>query len=163
MSAEERRSEVDRAAQTIRDRYYDGSGGTIGSAMLRAISTLRKEQHEHEALDLENALRILADVAGDHAAAEGVPAHLRDGLEAYVATGRPTGGFLAAVLRNDLCDAVGRADPVSAGSLTAVVRYLRNNVPRACWGSEKNHGEWLAHEQPERDRILRDFEVTRNM
>lgn len=161
MSSTEREAvAVERAAQALRERYVDG-GSTIVSAVLRAISTLRKTSHEHEALDLENALRLLGDVAGDHAAAE-LPEHLRESLDAHVRLGRLTGGFLEAVLCNDLREALGRADPISLRSLPAIIRYLRDNAPAVAWGSVDKVRTWQ-HERPWRDDVLRDFDVAREL
>ena len=65
---------------------------------------------------------------------------LRDYIENYV----PVGGFLTAVLQNDLTEAVGRADDHNTANLPAYVSYLYNNAPRDCWGSPERVTAWLA-------------------
>ena len=40
----------------------------------------------------------------------GVPSHMHEGIVAYIETGRPVGGFLTALLSNDLMGALGKAD-----------------------------------------------------
>lgn len=73
----------------------------------------------------------------------GVPEHLRDGLVEYVLTGRPTGGFLTACLRNDFLDAVCRAgSDLNLGHLQAIAKWLYNETPRKCWGSPAKVKAW---------------------
>lgn len=72
----------------------------------------------------------------------------RESIDAYVATGRPTGGFLAAVLSNDLMDAIGRADAHALDNLPHIVSYIYNAVPNGCWGSRERVREWVrAHRE----------------
>jgi hypothetical protein len=53
------------------------------------------------------------------------------------------GGFVQAVLANDLREAVGRADSTSLLALLPIVRFLWNEAPADCWGSlEKAKGWW---------------------
>lgn len=73
-----------------------------------------------------------------------VPLHLRGGLWYYVHEHRRTGGFLEAVLSNDLSQAFGRADERSREGLFAIVRWLYNEAPSTCWGSPERVREWLA-------------------
>ena len=65
----------------------------------------------------------------------GLPAHLRKGFRAYIEGHHPIGHFGMAVLRNDLCEAVNRADGTSLASLPEIVRWLYNEAPGQCWGS----------------------------
>ena len=82
---------------------------------------------------------------------ENVPEHLRDGLRAWVEIGRPPGGFLMAVLQNDLVGAFGRADEKSTAGLKYVVMWLYNRAPSGCWGSPENVRDWLKmHEERHR-------------
>ena len=55
-----------------------------------------------------------------------------------------TGNFLRAVLRNDLTDAVGRADEDNLKVLPEIVGYCYNEIPSACWGSPEKVKDWLA-------------------
>ena len=73
----------------------------------------------------------------------GVPVHLREGLRRYVDEKVETGGFLRAVLENDLKEAVTRGDTASMDGLTCVVGYLFNQAPEACWGSKEAVKKWL--------------------
>lgn len=67
----------------------------------------------------------------------------RESIDAYVATGRPTGSFLEAVLSNDLMEAFARADSGALDNLPHIVAYLYNKVPSGCWGSRERVREWI--------------------
>ena len=71
-----------------------------------------------------------------------IPAYMLGNLQAYIQTGRPVGGFLTAVLRNDLREAVGRADDHNIANLPAYIAYLHNKAPMGCWGSTENVKHW---------------------
>ena len=78
-----------------------------------------------------------------------IPEHLRESLERYVTYGIPTGGFLQAVLENNLIDAVGRADAQSTAALPEICRYVYNELPTSCWGSPTKVREWIRTRQTE--------------
>lgn len=67
----------------------------------------------------------------------------QESIDAYVATGRPTGGFLEAVLTNDLKESIARADERALDNLPHIVSYLYNETPARCWGSQARVQEWL--------------------
>lgn len=73
-----------------------------------------------------------------------VPQHLREGLREYIVRGRPTGGFLRAVLENDLVSTVTRADPLSHAGLQAVINFLLDVAPAPAWGSRAKVEAWIA-------------------
>lgn len=73
-----------------------------------------------------------------------VPAHLRVGLIRYLEEGVPTGGFLEAVLSNDLREAIGRADLQSREGLLALVGWLHMEAPAVSHGSADRYRCWLA-------------------
>jgi hypothetical protein len=56
-------------------------------------------------------------------------------LRRYADEGVPTGGFLQAVLANDLFEAVGRADDFNGRALPEICKYVYNEMSSACWGS----------------------------
>ena len=62
------------------------------------------------------------------------PDNIKESILAYV-QGRPTGGFLEAVLSNDLMQAVMRADTVNREYLPAILSFVYENVPGYMWGS----------------------------
>lgn len=72
----------------------------------------------------------------------------RESIDAYVATGRPAGEFLDAVMSNDLVDAIRRADARAIDNLPHIVSYLYNETPAGCWGSRERVREWVrAHRE----------------
>lgn len=77
---------------------------------------------------------------------ERVPAHTLAGLIDYRDNRTPQGGFLTAVLENDLAGACGRADLSNADALLDIVRYVWNFMPAASWGSPEVVKAWLKRE-----------------
>ena len=69
-----------------------------------------------------------------------------EALDRWVRQGLPPGNFLQAVLRNDLLEAVNRADDEALLELRAIVRHLYNCCPGGCWGSPDNVKAWTAHQ-----------------
>ena len=55
---------------------------------------------------------------------------------------RPS-GFLAAVICNNLQDAVFYADDENLRNLPAFVAYFYDEAPSTCWGSVEKMQEWL--------------------
>ena len=72
-----------------------------------------------------------------------VPEHIRDGLIGYVEHHWRPGGFLTAVLSNDLKEAMGRADDLARDGLFAIVKWLYSCAPSSCWGSPERVNDWL--------------------
>ena len=77
---------------------------------------------------------------------ERIPPHMREGIRAYVTERRPIGGFLTALLSNDLTNAVMRADDANRAALVEWVGLLYNYAPSDCWGSPERVAAWLAGE-----------------
>lgn len=67
----------------------------------------------------------------------------KDSLERYINEGIPTGGFLRAVLSNDLFDAYARADNNNVKFMREIVKALYNYAPSACHGSREAYKQWL--------------------
>lgn len=75
-----------------------------------------------------------------------VPQHTQDALARYVEDRLEPGGFLQAVLTNDLFRAVSRADIVNQQRLPAIVRFIYNRCPMGCHGSQEAYEAWLRGE-----------------
>jgi hypothetical protein len=71
-------------------------------------------------------------------------ANLTEGLRLYFEHHRPTGGFLTAVLENDLRAACERADMTNRRMLFDIVSWLYNEAPAQAWGSKERVERWLA-------------------
>jgi len=81
--------------------------------------------------------------------------HIRDemmeGLLRYIEKGIHPGGFLRAVLSNNLHHAVNNADEDNMATLPAYVGYLVNKAPGGCWGSADIVNTWIKTKREERN------------
>lgn len=68
---------------------------------------------------------------------------IKESLDLYGEAGRETGGFLRAVLENDLLAAVSKADDDNQRDLKEIVLYVFNKLPEKCWGSFDAVNDWL--------------------
>jgi hypothetical protein len=71
-----------------------------------------------------------------------IPFCLHDGLVRYFSDGILPGGFMQAVLCNNLRHAVLRADPVSFFCLRDLVDFLVEHAPAPAWGSREAVLAW---------------------
>lgn len=74
------------------------------------------------------------------------PRGFADTLRGYLDLGWVPGGFVMAVLENDLTQAIARADDQSARILPDLVRWLYNEAPAPSWGSPAKVRAWLARD-----------------
>jgi hypothetical protein len=72
-----------------------------------------------------------------------LPEHMRDAMRLYIEHRVPPGGFLTAVLSNDLMEACGRADHINLERLPDFCRFLYNYAPGRCYGSPEKVKAWL--------------------
>ena len=72
-----------------------------------------------------------------------VPGYMHHGLTRWISQGIAPGGFLQAVLMNNLKAAVREADDTNVRLLHVYVAFLYNHAPIACWGSENNFDRWI--------------------
>lgn len=79
----------------------------------------------------DGTLRLNRDVEYD------VDPFMIDSLERYLNDRIPTGGFLEAVLSNDLMGAFNRADSSNLRNMENIMRYMYNHFPRGYWGSRE--------------------------
>ena len=61
----------------------------------------------------------------------------------YVEHGYEPGGFVTAVLANDLMASFGRADHENQATLFQICSYVYNEIPLSCHGSYEKVEEWL--------------------
>jgi len=66
-----------------------------------------------------------------------IPEHTRQTLVDYVELGHKPGGFVSAVLSNNLVDAFGRGDMQNVAALGSIVKFMYNRMPMHVWGSEE--------------------------
>jgi hypothetical protein len=72
-----------------------------------------------------------------------VPVHMHDAYIRYLLAGIEPGGFLVAVLANDLRAAVQRADTINQHALAAHMDFLCTAAPAAAWGSYAQVAAWV--------------------
>lgn len=64
-----------------------------------------------------------------------IPDYTLEAIEDYLATGHERGGFIMAVMENNLSKAVAKADSNNGPALSQIVRWLWSNAPANAWGS----------------------------
>jgi hypothetical protein len=74
-----------------------------------------------------------------------IPESTQYALAQYVTEGQSVGGFLEAVLSNDLQGAFAHADTENQRELKNIVQWVYNVAPRGCWGGAEKVAEWMAH------------------
>jgi hypothetical protein len=67
-----------------------------------------------------------------------------EALDAYINEHRPVGGFLKAVISNDLFSAVALADSENMNLIGFYCRFLYNHAPSPCWGSRERYEAWIS-------------------
>jgi poly-D-alanine transfer protein DltD len=80
----------------------------------------------------------------------GLPKHMRDGAHLYIEHGVEPGGFLRAVLSNQLVEAFGRADETNRVAMFGWAMWLYNECPRDAWGSPAKVDAWIEARRADR-------------
>ncbi len=96
---------------------------------------------EYELADLDDRQEAL--LAELHPAVQIFPGRMRGPIVRYLVAGRRPGDFLQAVIRNDLREAVCRADDENQTLLLAWVHLLYMHAPPSSWGSPAALEEWI--------------------
>lgn len=74
----------------------------------------------------------------------GLPAVLRGGMQRFIELRLRPGDFLFAVLSDSLTKAVFAADAENLARLPEIARWVYNEAPPMCWGSEEKVRAWIA-------------------
>jgi len=74
-----------------------------------------------------------------------IPTVILANLIDYGKNGTPLGGFLEAVVTNDLAQAVFRADVDNLPVLKEILWFVWNEMPHGCHGSKEIVEEWRFH------------------
>lgn len=77
--------------------------------------------------------------------------HAGKSLWYWIERGCTPGGFLTAVLCNDLARAVSKADDRNVELIPNFVKLLYNHAPADCWGSEQKFHEWTYETMPDEE------------
>ena len=72
-----------------------------------------------------------------------IPIEIVESLKRYINHRIPTGGFLHAVLSNDLRESCARADWVNKHCIFDITSFCWNELPAISWGSYEKVDEWL--------------------
>lgn len=72
-----------------------------------------------------------------------LPQHMRQPMVNYIEKGFAPGGFLNAVVANNLKEAVARADSINRHYLPEYADYLTWYAPASCWGSQARVDAWV--------------------
>jgi hypothetical protein len=72
-----------------------------------------------------------------------IPDSIFYSIKDYVEDRRAIGGFLQAVLSNNLMESATRADGHSFESLGVIALFIFNHVPCQCYGSPEKVKQWL--------------------
>ena len=86
---------------------------------------------------------ILEEMANRRESPNRIPEYMLESLEEYVRVGRPTGGFLEAVLSNNLMRAFESADNENQEIMIEYAKYVYNKMPMGCHGSLKIYNDWI--------------------
>ena len=68
---------------------------------------------------------------------------VENSIDRYVNHRIEPGGFVRAVLENDLKGAFGKADAYNRERMFEIVKYCYNEIPATCWGSKEAVDNWL--------------------
>lgn len=72
-----------------------------------------------------------------------IPKHMMESLDLYVSHRIQPGGFLTALLENNLSEAVGRADHINIELIPTYCSYMYNMMPSDSWGSPELVSKYL--------------------
>lgn len=72
----------------------------------------------------------------------GVPLHNHNGILRYILYGIEPGGFVCAVIDNDLKECFMRGDEENLSNLRGIVSWFYNHAPEMCWGSPERRKRW---------------------
>jgi len=80
---------------------------------------------------------------------ERIPSYTLTALELYRDERVMPGGFLRCVLRNELREALGRADSANREHIQEIVWWVYNEMPAVAHGSQAAIDAWVAREDEE--------------
>jgi len=119
--------------------------------LLEALKAQAGDDRDYGSQILEEALRMRDEAkVRDQFVFEGeyadIPEQTQDSLKYYLSIGQGVGGFLMAVLSNDLFEAVVRADLEHREQLATLARWIHFKTPSASHGSKQAVETWIKHQ-----------------
>ena len=82
-----------------------------------------------------------------------IPERIMNNLLYYVKGEEAPGGFLYAVLSNNLFSAMARADKEMKPLIPLLVQYIHWEVPGGCHGSPEHVKAWMEKTKKEREEV----------
>ena len=82
----------------------------------------------------------------------GIPSHMHGGIIRYYENGIEPGGFLCAVINNDLHGALGQADDTNINCLKAYGMWFYNQAPIGSYGQPDSVKKWCNPDRLECER-----------
>jgi len=73
-----------------------------------------------------------------------IPITTREAIDNFRDRGREPGGFVRAILENNLESTIRRADVHNYEALKEIMNYVFNEIPGESWGDETKVEFWLA-------------------
>lgn len=73
-----------------------------------------------------------------------IPKLVLDSIDNFVKFGKRPGGFVYAVLSNDLAATITSCDKDNFGNLKDIVLHVCNDIPYNCWGSKNVVEAWVS-------------------
>lgn len=67
----------------------------------------------------------------------------KEAIDRYANEGKLPGGFLSAVLANNLTESFKRADAGALENLPHIIAYCYWEIPGVCWGSPEKVERWV--------------------
>jgi len=93
---------------------------------------------------------------------QGISLETFEALKNYAVNHRAPGGFLTAILSNDLMEAVLMANLDDRFSIPQICEYIFHHCPGNCWGTPEAVEKWIS--APNRNRqVLRLVPDTREL
>lgn len=80
--------------------------------------------------------------------------NMEGSVRRYIENRLEPGGFLAAIITNDLAGAFSRADSTNIKLIQEFITWFYNHAPASCWGSPEVMRNWLnpkTQEDPEHE------------
>ena len=71
-----------------------------------------------------------------------IPERTKRSLDRWACFAEYQGGFITAVLENNLVEAFNKADRKNLNALDDIVKYIYNHLPFECWGSIEKVEKW---------------------
>ena len=82
---------------------------------------------------------------------DSIPEHLLVNMINYAQNGEVLGSFLLAVFSNNLFQAYAKGDDYNQKIIPIYVKFIYNEMPFGCHGSEENVINWMKYKQEKND------------